>query len=144
MQVPEDFKDDVRVDETTKCWNWLLGCTRGGYGKLLWKGKQSYIHRVMYELLREPIPQELTIDHLCRNTRCCNPEHLEAVTMSENLSRAPHGDRQSEDFCSRGHDLRISGNLYTAHLKRICRVCKNERTREWAARYKLRLNHGLS
>jgi hypothetical protein len=27
------------------------------------------------------------IDHLCRETLCCNPEHLEAVTNRENTLR---------------------------------------------------------
>lgn len=41
----------------------------------------------MYELLVGPIPEGLTIDHLCRNTMCVNPDHLEPVTHRENLMR---------------------------------------------------------
>jgi hypothetical protein len=29
------------------------------------------------------------LDHLCRNPKCVNPNHLEVVTRSENLRRSP-------------------------------------------------------
>lgn len=29
----------------------------------------------------------LEVDHLCCNSRCCNPDHVEAVTPSENCKR---------------------------------------------------------
>jgi hypothetical protein len=45
------------------------------------------IHRKHYEQFKGPIPDGLEIDHTCRNTRCVNPEHLEAVTHAENLRR---------------------------------------------------------
>ena len=28
-----------------------------------------------------------TLDHLCRNTRCVNPDHLERVARAENVDR---------------------------------------------------------
>jgi hypothetical protein len=44
-------------------------------------------HRWMYEQKIGPIPKGLVIDHLCRNTRCVNPDHLEPVTRGENTRR---------------------------------------------------------
>lgn len=42
---------------------------------------------MLYEILVEPVPAELQLDHLCRVTSCVNPMHLESVTRSENLKR---------------------------------------------------------
>lgn len=50
--------------------------------------KQHRAHRFTYELYKGEIPKGLTIDHLCKNKCCCNPDHLEAVTQAENNRRA--------------------------------------------------------
>lgn len=42
----------------------------------------------MYEQEVGPIPEGLAIDHLCRQTSCVRPDHLEAVTYAENLHRS--------------------------------------------------------
>ena len=61
-----------------------------GYGIVTICGKKYYTHRVAYEELVGPIPDGLVLDHLCRNRRCCNPEHLEPVTDGENTRRGNH------------------------------------------------------
>ena len=58
--------------------------------------------RLVYEALIEPIPDGLTIDHICRNKGCVNPDHLEPVTIQENLRRRDEANRR--DSCPRGHD----------------------------------------
>jgi len=51
-------------------------------------GRTVYVHRYLYPLAKGPIPPDLELDHLCGNKRCCNPDHLEAVTHGENMRRA--------------------------------------------------------
>lgn len=70
------------------CWDWLGWCDRDGYGHFsLNMRKKLKAHRLSYELHKGAIPKDLTIDHLCRNRKCCNPDHLEAVTRAENNRR---------------------------------------------------------
>ena len=52
------------------------------------KRNRTYAHRFAYEQAKGAIPDGLEIDHLCRNRRCVNPDHLEAVTHQENQRRS--------------------------------------------------------
>lgn len=71
------------------CWPWLGTKSRLGYGTAATKvaGRTNQAHRVVYEALVGPIPTGLELDHLCRNTSCVNPSHLEPVTHAENMRR---------------------------------------------------------
>lgn len=51
-------------------------------------GGQVYSHRAAYEDVHGPIPEDLEIDHLCRNPECSNVDHLEAVPHLVNKRRA--------------------------------------------------------
>lgn len=69
------------------CWEWQGEMNRNGYGRVWINGKRLMSHRVTYELLVGPIADGLVVDHLCKNRACCNPEHLEPVTIRENTLR---------------------------------------------------------
>jgi hypothetical protein len=59
-----------------------------GYGVITVNKKPQFTHRWAYEKMKSrKLQPEDTLDHLCRNTLCCNPEHLEVVTRSENTLR---------------------------------------------------------
>jgi len=63
----------------------------------------------------------MDLDHLCRNTKCVNPEHLEIVTRQVNIDR---GYGCKREFCKRGHPF--SGeNLYIRPdgKGRGCKAC---------------------
>lgn len=90
-QPPGPIGPDYEVDPLTGCWNWLKFKDRHGYGhKNLPRaegGKPVLAHRWVYEQLRGPIPDGASLDHLCRNPSCVNPDHLEPVTHTENVRR---------------------------------------------------------
>jgi hypothetical protein len=75
------------VDPRAGCWVWQLSKNPKGYGSIWHEGKCWAAHRLSYTLLVGPIPEGLQLDHLCRNTSCVNPAHLEPVTNTENQRR---------------------------------------------------------
>lgn len=69
------------------CWLWLGEINRNGYGRVWVSGKRLMAHRHLYERLVGPIPEGLVLDHLCRNRSCCNPAHMDPVTVRVNTLR---------------------------------------------------------
>lgn len=113
-----------RFHPETGCWEWLKP-DANGYGKFRYQGGPRWAHRVSYELFLGPIPAGLTLDHLCRNPRCINPDHLDPVTHRENVMRgnSPPAKAAARDTCAHGHPYTES-NLYVyPNGARRCRRC---------------------
>jgi hypothetical protein len=114
-----------KVAKTDGCWLWTASLNNKGYGEFRFQGRTSLAHRVAYELLIGPIPEGLSLDHLCRNPRCVNPAHLEPVTHQENMRRT--GPARIQAHCLRGHELK-EPNLYVSRRgARSCRACALQR-----------------
>lgn len=88
-----------RVDQRSRfgCWEWTRGKNARGYGALSIPARISgldrpvkvYAHRAAASLhAGELVPSDYVIDHLCRNTACCNPAHLEVVPQVVNVRRS--------------------------------------------------------
>lgn len=91
--LPDNMLAKIRVAECLvpglegMCWEWT-GCLNSkGYGCVQIDKKRHLTHRASYQLHIGDIPDGLTLDHLCRNKKCCNPHHLEPVSVGENVRR---------------------------------------------------------
>jgi len=119
-----------------ECWLWT-GCkARGGYGQIFNGERMVTAHRVVYEDRVGPIPEGLTLDHLCRVTSCVNPKHLEPVTSWENNRRgtSPSALNLQKTHCVNGHEFTVENTYHRIKdSARICRACGRERARAYAA-----------
>lgn len=140
----------VKVDAGGPCWLWT-GKSRDSYGHgILWfylLGARTgrYVHRLVWEHLVGPIPDGMTLDHLCRITNCVNPDHLEVTTMGENVLRGfgPSAQNARKTHCKRGHAL-TGENVYYRKDRpghRHCKTCDREGQRR---RYATRKQGGLT
>lgn len=116
---------EIQFYEGTPCWIWK-GCIapKTGYGQFkidARRGAQkSSPHRFSHEYFIGEIPDGHEADHLCKVRACCNPLHLEAVTVQINRKRR----NADKTHCKRGHPL-SGDNLYIrpSNGARHCRAC---------------------
>lgn len=85
---------------TNQCWEWTGAKDNQGYGKLTVDSKHIKAASFAYMLCVGPIPVGFDLDHLCCNTTCVNPSHLEPVTTTENILRG----RLVATHCIHGHE----------------------------------------
>lgn len=119
----------AKVAKTENCWLWTGRVNARGYGLIDGATKPLYVHRVSYELAAGPIPEGLTIDHLCRQPLCVNPAHLEAVTNEENVRR----QADARTTCPQGHEYDRMTHRRNGKSQRVCSTCARaakERGRE--------------
>lgn len=107
------------------CLLWT-GTAPHGYGSFWYDGKKVRAHRFSYEHFIGEIAPGLVLDHLCRNTLCVNPDHLEPVTHAENLRRGDWPNSR-KTHCAHGHRF-TTANTYLWRRHRICRDCHRERS----------------
>lgn len=139
----------VKVDKSGKCWLWTGARSKAGYGQFrpVCSGKSHATHRYAYELLVGPIPDGLTLDHLCHNAdnscrggsdcphrACVWPDHLEPATRGENVLRGVGLPAQNarKTHCVRGHPFNLANTYRAANGYRMCRACCRIRARRRA------------
>ena len=119
-----------KVKKGSGCWLWLASLDGKGYGAFPIKGKSHTASRVAYELTFGVVPKGLVVDHKCKNIKCVNPSHLEAVTQRENVLRgeAPASVNAKRTHCKTGHPL-SGDNIYHYKGKRCCKTCNRKSSR---------------
>jgi hypothetical protein len=120
------FGDIVMPEPNSGCWLILGQLTDRGYGHISLDGVVRPTHNAAYRYFVGDIPGGYEVDHLCRNTSCANPAHLEAVTHRVNVLRgvSPAAQHARKQTCRQGHAFDIV--MARGKQKRTCRTCNIE------------------
>lgn len=115
-------------DPETGCMVWRQYVEPSGYARYAHRGSLVRVHRIAYVDAHGPIPEGMTIDHLCRNRACVRPDHLEAVPNRVNVLRGVGETAQNfrKTHCKRGHEF-TPENTYVPPRRpneRNCIRCK--------------------
>ncbi len=121
------FSRNVIEKSGDECWGWNGSKDSKGYGRFTFKGKMILAHRCSYELHVGKIPEGLVIDHLCNNTSCANPMHLEPKTIYENVKRGfikkVLNPVRVGKICKNGHMVNNETIRTTKTGSKYCLVC---------------------
>ena len=151
--MPKVSRQEIaRFNRQTKfnsdgCLIWTGRKGRGGYGRMeLDDGKTIAAHRFVWEyVMGKDSPDSMQVEHVCHtqavaagtchgagdegcaHRACCNPQHLELVTASENTYRQDHAERR-KTHCPAGHEY-SDDNTFIRSGKRVCKACERARDR---------------
>lgn len=79
------FLGNVLKAGEDECWLWQRGVDGWGYGWLSIHNIPVRAHQVAWYIATGVWPSGTTILHKCDNPPCCNPNHLQQGTQSDNV-----------------------------------------------------------
>lgn len=105
--------------------------TPDGYAVTTFAGRKWRVGRYVYTIMRGPIPPQMVVSPTCRNRACVNPLHLELLTYQEGTRRGQERRADRPTHCKAGHTFDQVNTKITRSGARVCRRCRNARSREW-------------
>ena len=135
--LPEPYAKTLRLMwskmSTPKgCWEWTGSLLSSGYPQSIavnGSGERNLFRpqRLMFHWFKYPIPDGFVVDHLCKNHKCVNPDHMEDITHELNVARG-----LKRKYCKRGHpQTQENRYAYSSHGRRRerCKPCMLRRKR---------------
>lgn len=122
------------VADESGCWISSYSVGSHGYAQVGWheagRIRMTLVHRVAWFAFNGPIPDGLTVDHMCHTRRCVNPTHLRLLTNVEN---ARDNGFATRTHCPAGHPYDEENTYVRPSGERNCRACARTYRRKAAA-----------
>lgn len=126
----------TKLDPVTGCLNWMAAMVpdpnyfyNRAYdtGRFRYRNRNVISHRFALYLSNGFVDPGPTVDHLCHNSHCCNPDHLRGCPQFENNRRRRV---TLSEYCKNGHLRTLESIGVRSNGKRFCRVCSRLRDKE--------------
>lgn len=120
------------IKQPSGCLEWEGCCSDYGYPQVNIDGRIVYVHKQVWEWANGPVPKGWEVDHTCRNRRCGNLDHLEAVPKRINGLRgnSPPAQHARKQACPNGHSYDAIARYRSGKQRRYCRQCESARRRK--------------
>lgn len=146
MIIPDRVIDrafaNVKRDDSG-CLISLYSVANHGYAQIGWsvnnKTKMVLVHRLVWQVYFGEIPRDMTIDHICKNRRCVDINHLRLLSNFENARRTFNSDFEL-GFCKNGHSndelIRVTRRTKSGEKRNglACRICRGDYQRRYRAK----------
>lgn len=122
------------------CWLWTAKRDTYGYASFWFDGANVGGHRFAWlHIANRVIPGGLHLDHLCRIRHCTNPDHLEVVTVAQNVLRGVGlaAENARKTHCIHGHEFSPENRLVywrDGGQRRSCRMCSRAAAKRFAGK----------
>ena len=129
------------LEAPTGCHISDYSCGSHGYAQIGWSARRegghktrgTLAHRAAWTAVYGQIPEGQTIDHLCKNRRCVNIEHLRLLPNFENARRTSGRDWPL-GYCRNGH--RNDDHLHQQKGgKWVCKPCLQDSRDRYVAKH---------
>jgi hypothetical protein len=127
--------DNVYPLSAEVCWHWQGRRNKYGYGEIDIPGVRQTrnAHRVVFFLIHDRWPN--VVRHTCDNRPCCNPSHLIAGTIADNIHDMYERGRDWQSMrthCPQGHEYSAENTYITPSTgARICKACSKAHKSKW-------------
>jgi hypothetical protein len=137
QNIKDIFLERIEMIPFHTCWEWTGSKDIEGYGRFGFNYKTFKAHRFSYQFFNGTIPDQYVINHICKNTSCVNPKHLQAITSRHNvlIGNGACAVNSRRIKCKNGHDF---DSFINGH--RACKQCVNYYRKSWRQNRK---NHGI-